>query len=183
MKKFIVFIGCLFISVSVFSQAKIPAEFWTFPMKGINPILAELYAATQGGSIAPFNIDPTPDILFNKMDFQTISQMDGTTIKTVKGKTTLVGNTVSIELLTYNGSTLILKSTISILCNLQAKSNALTRLQIVGSSGSPIDISVTSYDMYNDSQAASDLAQFFTVWGKFFNIWYSKDTITQYLRQ
>lgn len=182
-KKLVLVVGVLFMTaVTVFAQAKIPTEFWTFPMKGINPVLAELYAASQGRGLTPFNIDPTPEILFNQLELKSVTQMDGTTIKTVKGKTTLSGNTVSVELLTYNGSALIIKSTISIYCNMQAKENYLARLQIVPTSGDAIDVSVSSYDMYNDSQAATDLAQFFTIYGQFFKIWYTDESVKKYLR-
>lgn len=183
MKKYLAIGISVMMTMAATGQAKIPADFWSFPMKGINPVLAELYAATQGQSLAPFSVDPNPDILFNKMDFKSITQMDGTTIKTVKGKTSLMGNTVNVELLTYNGASLVLKSTIYILCDMQSKSNTLVRLKIVPSEGNTLDLSVSSYDLYNDSQAASDLAQFFTVWGKFFNVWYADDSVTKNLRK
>ena len=183
MKKYLAICISAIMAMAATGQAKIPADFWSFPMKGINPVLAELYAATQGQSLAPFSIDPTPDILFNKIELKSVTQMDGTTIKTVKGKTFLTGNTVSIELITYNGPSMVMKSTMYILCNMQAKSNAIVRLIIAPVEGDTIDLSLTSYDWYNDPQAASDLAQFFTIWGKFFSVWYDDDSVTKYLRQ
>jgi hypothetical protein len=76
-----------------------------------------------------------------------------------------------------------MKSTMFILCDMQAKSNAIVRLTIAPTGGGTFDLSLTSYDLYNDPQAASDLAQFFTVWGKFFSVWYADDSVTKYLRQ
>ncbi len=78
MKKYLAIGISVVMAMAATGQAKIPADFWSFPMKGINPVLAELYAATQGQSLAPFSIDPTPDILFNKIELKSVTQMDGT---------------------------------------------------------------------------------------------------------
>ena len=184
MKKIILSVICFtsLCLINLVAQAKIPDEYWNIPMTQINPVLAELYVATQGQSMKPFNIDPTPDILFNKLELTSIAQMDGTTMQTRKGAVVLSGNTVSVELLTYNGSNLILKSTFYILCNLQKKTNSLIRLSIIPTKGNSFDLTLTSYDMYGDPRAASDLAQLFTVWGQLFNVWYSEDSVNQLLR-
>ncbi|MBN2655836.1 MAG: hypothetical protein JXR86_02145 [Spirochaetales bacterium] len=183
MKLVTLLLAAVLLPSSLYAQTSIPEDFWTSPIQGINLVLSELYAATQGQTIEPFSMDPTPDILFNKVNFRIDTQMDGTVVKTVKGKTSLSGNTVSFELLTYQGASLVIKSVVSVFCNLQAKQNKLVRLQIIPADGNSIDLSVASYDLYGDPIAANNLAQFFTVYSQLFYLWYDYDSVEEYLRQ
>ena len=123
----------------------------------------------------------TPEILFHKLTLFSKKQMDGTTIQTYKGKTNLSGDTVSFELKTYKDSSLMMTTTLYILCNFESKKNILTRMRVVPTDGETIDLSISSYDIDSDYQAAYELSQFFGVWSQLFNLWYSSDSVAEYL--
>lgn len=171
---FLMVILCGFISAEV----KIPDEFWSYELYGVNEIIPYLQAAGLNQPV--FKKNPTADILYRKMPFQEKKQLDGTSVKTVIDRKYLKGNDVHFLLVTYKGDKTAFSCDVSIYCDMDNKKNYIDTLLLTGSDGKQQTISVSSYN-FQDQNAMHDLAALYGVFFQLFPIWYTQDAINTYL--